>query len=45
MAKQARQIWISPPQYQMYIDNTFRACGKDSSDKKPRARLAHLHHN
>ena len=29
---------ISPPQYHIYIDNTFRACGKDSPDKKPRAR-------
>ena len=25
--------------YTLYIDNTLRACGKDSSDKKPRARL------
>ena len=23
----------------LYIDNTFRTCGKDSPDKKPRARL------
>ena len=30
---------ISPPQYHVYIDNTFRVCGKDSPDKKPRARL------
>ena len=28
--------------YTLYIDNTFRACGKDSSDKKPRARLVHI---
>ena len=35
---------ISPPQYHIYIDNTFRACGKDSPDKKPRAKT-HLHHN
>ena len=24
---------ISPPQYHIYIDNTFRACGKDSPIK------------
>ena len=29
-------------QYHIYIDNTFRACGKDSPDKKPRARLIYL---
>ena len=33
---------ISSPQYQIYIDNTFRACGKDSPDKKPRARLIYI---
>ena len=33
---------ISPPQYHIYIDNTFRACGKDSPDKKPRARLIYI---
>ena len=33
---------ISPPQYHIYIDNTFRACGKDSPDKKPRARLTDI---
>ena len=33
---------ISPPQYHIYIDNTFRACGKDSPHKKPRARLADI---
>ena len=33
---------ISPPQYHIYIDNTFRACGKDSPDKKPRARLVYI---
>ena len=35
---------ISPPQYHIYIDNTFRACGKDSTspDKKPRARLIYI---
>ena len=26
----------------LYIDNTFRACGKDSPDKKPRARLIYI---
>ena len=33
---------ISPPQYHIYIDNTFRACGKDSPEKKPRARLIYI---
>ena len=33
---------ISPPQYHKYIDNTFRACGKDSPDKKPRARFIYI---
>ena len=33
---------ISPPQYHIYIDNTFRACGKNSLDKKPRARLIYI---
>ena len=33
---------ISPPQYHIHIDNTFRACGKDSPDKKPRARLIYI---
>ena len=33
---------ISPPQYHVYIDNTFRACGKDSPDKKPRAKLIYI---
>ena len=33
---------ISPPQYHIYIDTTFRACGKDSPDKKPRARLIYI---
>ena len=33
---------ISPPQYHIYIDNTFRACGKDSPDKNPRARLIYI---
>ena len=33
---------ISPPQYHIYIDNTFRACGKDSPVKKPRARLTYI---
>ena len=26
----------------LYIDNTFRAYGKDSPDKKPRARLIYI---
>ena len=26
----------------LYIDNTFRACGKDSPDKKPRVRLIYI---
>ena len=30
---------ISPPHYHIHIDNTFRACVKDSPDKKTRARL------
>ena len=35
---------ISPPHYHIiYIDNTFRSCGKDSPDKKLLTR--HLHHN
>ena len=25
-----------------YIDNTFRACGKDSPDKKPQASLIYI---
>ena len=25
-----------------FIDNTFRACGKDSPDKKPQARLIYI---
>ena len=29
-------------QYHIYIDNTFRACDKDSPDKKPRARLIYI---
>ena len=33
---------ISPPQYHIYIDNTFRACGNDSPDKKPRERLTDI---
>ena len=33
---------ISLPQYHIYIDNTFRACDKDSPDKKPRARLIYI---
>ena len=33
---------ISPPQYHIYTDNTFRACGKDSPDKKTRARLTYI---
>ena len=33
---------ISPPQYHIYIDNIFRACGKHSSDKKRRARLTYI---
>ena len=33
---------ISPPQYHIYIDNTFRACDKNSLDKKPRARLIYI---
>ena len=33
---------ISPPQYHIYIDNTFRACGKDNPDKKPPARLIYI---
>ena len=33
---------ISPPQYHIYIDNIFRACGKDSPDKKRRARLIYI---
>ena len=33
---------ISPPQYHKYIDNTFRACCKDSPDKKPRATLIYM---
>ena len=28
--------------YTLYIDNTFRACGKDSPDRKPRARLIYI---
>ena len=35
---------IFPPQYHIYIDNTFRACGKDSPDKKNTGKT-HLHHN
>ena len=30
------------PQYHIYIDNIFRACGKNSLDKKPRARLLYI---
>ena len=30
---------ISPPQYHIYTDNTFKVCGKHSPDKKPRASL------
>ena len=26
----------------LYIDNTFRVCGEDSPDKKPRARLIYI---
>ena len=33
---------ISPPQYHIHIDNTFRAFGEDSPDKKPRARLIYI---
>ena len=33
---------ISLPQYHIYIDNTFRACDKDSPDKIPRARLIYI---
>ena len=38
---------ISLPQYYnnhiyIYIDNTFRACDKDSPDQKPRARLIYI---
>ena len=33
---------ISLPQYHIDIDNTFRACDKDSPDKKPRARLIYI---
>ena len=35
---------ISPPQYHICIDNTFRACGKDSPDKKTTGKT-HLHRN
>ena len=31
----AHQSSIIPFLYTLYIDNTFRACGKDSPDKKP----------
>ena len=40
----AHQSSITFYRYTLYIDNTFRACGKDSPYKKPRARL-NLHHN
>ena len=33
---------ISPPHYHIHIDNTFRACVKDSPDKKTRARLIYI---
>ena len=36
---------IFTPQYHIYIDNTFRACGKDSPDQKSRTGKTHLHHN
>ena len=45
-AKPTQQIatreQIELPQYHIYIDNTFRACDKDSPDKKPRARLIYI---
>ena len=28
--------------YTLYIDNTFRTCGKDSPDKKTRARIIYI---
>ena len=31
-----------PPQYHVYIDNIFRACGKDSPHKKPRASVTYI---
>ena len=33
---------ISPPQYHIYIDNTFRACGRKVPIKKTRARLIYI---
>ena len=33
---------FSSPISHIYIDNTFRASGKDSPDKKPRARLTDI---
>ena len=38
----APQRDFSSPISHIYIDNTFRACGKDSPDKKPRARLIYI---